>query len=186
MKTALLVIDYINGIAKNGSCKEYASQHPILDNTNKLIAKCRNKNIPIYFIRLAFDDNYSNLPKHSKLFNSIKENSRFKLGSDDVEFVSALDINEKDIVINKTATSPFCGNDLMQKLKNKQIEKLIFAGVATDNAINIGTREAHDAGFYTVIAKDTCGAATEDFHHWALVLLDKIANDIITVDEIEV
>lgn len=37
MKTALLVIDYINGII-GGSCKEFANNHPIIANTNSLRA----------------------------------------------------------------------------------------------------------------------------------------------------
>lgn len=38
MKTALLVIDYINGII-NGSCKDYVNTHPILQKTNTLNKK---------------------------------------------------------------------------------------------------------------------------------------------------
>ena len=39
MKTALLAIDYINGIF-GGSCKNYTETHPVLSNTNKLITAC--------------------------------------------------------------------------------------------------------------------------------------------------
>jgi len=56
VNTALLVIDYINGILE-GSCKDYTEKHPILEKTNRLIKGCRNQEIPIYFIRLGFDEN---------------------------------------------------------------------------------------------------------------------------------
>lgn len=183
MKTALLVIDYINRIIRDGSCQAWAKTHPIVENTNKLISAARANNIPIYFIRLAFDKDYSNCPKHSKMFNTIKHNKLFQLGSDDVEFVAGLDFQtEKDCVINKTAASPFTGNDLEQRLRQAKIEHLIFTGVATDNAINTGVRYAHDQGFFITIVEDTCGASSEALHQPILHALDKIANEIVDTE----
>ncbi len=182
MKTALLVIDYINGII-GGSCKDYAKNHPILANTNKLIKAAREHNIPIYFVRLAFDSNYTGAPKHSKMFNYAKSQGLFQIGNKDTEFVEGLNYQKNDVVINKTAASPFhCNGDLTKSLISQNIERLIFAGVATDNAIDIGVREAHDAGYYTIIAEDTCGASSEEFHQWTMTMLQKIANEILTVE----
>lgn len=178
MKSALLVIDYINGII-NGSCKDYAKCHPIVENTNKLIAYCRACNIPIYHIRVAFDKNYTGLPKHSNLFKQAKEKGLFKIGKKDVEFIDEIDVQPSDVIINKTAVSPFHSEGLLESLQSSKVEKLIFSGVATDNAINLGVREAHDMSFYTVIVEDACGASSEDFHQMAIGLLKKIANEII-------
>lgn len=182
MKTALLVIDYINGII-GGSCKNYAQTHPILANTNKLIQAARANHLPIYFVRLAFDSNYSGIPKHSHMFNYVRSHGLFQLGQDDTAFVEGLSYQKTDVVINKTAASPFhCNGELTKSLQAQNIERLIFAGVATDNAIDIGVREAHDDGYYTVIAEDACGASSEEFHHWTLVMLKKIANEIVLVE----
>src|SRR3990167_4534970 len=182
MKTALLAIDYINGIF-GGSCKNYTETHPVLSNTNKLITACRKHHIPIYFIRLAFDSNYTHLPKHSSMFNYVKSHGLFQLGHKEVEFIENLDFQVGDIVINRTGTSPFCCNGkLTTYLQSQNIERLIFAGVATDNAIDIGVREAHDAGYYTIIAEDACGASSEDFHQWTITMLKKIANEIVSVE----
>lgn len=181
MKTALLVIDYINGII-NGSCKDYAEKHPIITNTNKVIAFCRSKHIPIYHVRVAFDKNYSGLPKHSPLFNQAKQKGLFQIGNSDAEFIDAIDIQSSDTIINKTGVSPFHSEGLLDSLRSSHIKKLVFTGVATDNAINLGVREAHDMGFYTVIVEDACGASSEEHHQWAIVLLKKIANEIITTD----
>lgn len=106
------------------------------------------------------------------------------MGNDDTAFLSTLDYRNGDTIINKTAASPFHSKNLKKLLTDHKIEKLIFSGLATDNAINIGTREAHDMGFYTVIAEDACGASTEEFHHWSIELLRKIANEIDSVESI--
>lgn len=181
MKKALLVIDCINGIV-DGSCKDYVAKHPVIDNINHIITTCRNIHIPIIFIRLAFESYYDEIPKHSKLFNHAKAHGRFKLGTPDTQFVPNLMMQANDEIFNKTGASPFCGNDLMQWLKKNQIEQLIFTGLATDNAINIGVREAHDQGFYTIIPEDACGASCQDFQQWSLTLLSKIANKIIDTE----
>lgn len=183
MKTALLVIDFINGII-GGSCKDYASKYPIVTKTNQLISGFRESGTPIYFVRLAFNKGYQDSPKHSKMFNYVKEHKLFLLGNNDAEFIPELAIQPNDIIINKTAASPFHSANLKAALEEEGIEKLVFAGVATDNAIDIGIREANDMGYYTVIAKDTCGSSSEDFHNWTLTMLEKIANEILTVDEI--
>ena len=99
--------------------------------------------------------------------------------------VEALDYQKEDEVINKTAASPFhCNGQLTKSLQSQGIERLIFAGVATDNAINIGVREAHDAGYYTIVVEDACGASSEEFHQWTISMLKKIANEIVSVDDL--
>jgi nicotinamidase-related amidase len=182
MKTALLVIDLINGVV-NGTCKEYISKHPVIENANIIIDKCRKENMPIYFIRLAFDASYKDIPKHSKAFKNIKLHKKYANGDDDVELAQQLHYNNDDIVINKTAVSPFYKTGLENKLRSDGVERLIFTGLATDNAINLGVREAHDRGFYTVIAKDACGASSVEFHQESLMLLDKIAGEIIMTSD---
>lgn len=183
MKTALLVIDYINGIM-NGSCRDYAGKYPIVKNTNKVIALCRSKRIPIYHVRVAFDKQYTGLPAHSPLFNQAKQKGLFQIGSKDTDFIDEIDIQASDTIINKTVVSPFHSEGLLASLQSAHIEKLVFTGVATDNAINLGTREAHDMGFYTVIVEDACGASSEEHHQWAITLLKKIANEIIIANDL--
>lgn len=181
LKSALLVIDCIEGIA-HGSCKDYVAQYPVIQNIQKLILHCRENNIPIYFVRLAFDAQYTDIPKHSPMFSYVKQKGLFQLGSPSSDFIPELAIQPRDTIINKTAVNPFHSKDLEKSLQANHIEKLIFCGLATDNAINLGTREAHDKGYYTVVVEDACGAGTREFHQWSIELLKKIANEIVSVD----
>ena len=184
MKKALLVLDFINGIATTGSCQTYLAQHPeVVNNTNQLIDYCQKNGISTFFVRLAFDENYTNCPKHSKMFTWAKDNKRFLLGTPDTEFVDALHYKRgTDQVINKPAVSPFYTTSLEEQLKKMGIEELIITGLATDNAVNLVTREAHDKGFYTVVVQDACGASTAEVHNSALALLAKIAGEVSTTE----
>lgn len=65
-KSALFVINYITGIAETGVCALFLNDHSeVLENTNKIIKSFRKLNLPIFFIRLTFNENYQGLPKHA-------------------------------------------------------------------------------------------------------------------------
>ena len=81
MKKTLFVVDYINGIAKTGSCGDYLRTHPeVIQNTNKIISLFREFSLPIVFIRLAFDENHDDLPKYAPSASSMKQHKKFILG----------------------------------------------------------------------------------------------------------
>jgi len=179
MKKGLLIVDMIDGIAVNGSCGSFVKEHPILNNINHLIQVFREHHLPIYFIRLAFAKGYPDYPEHSKIFNYIKDNSKFLIGEKDTEFMEKLNFREKeDRVFNKTGTSPFHHSELLEVIHADEVEQLIFTGVATDNAVNIGSRFAHDEGYKTTVIADACGASTLEMHDASLKLLAKIVNEI--------
>jgi len=184
MRKGLIIIDMINGIAVNGSCSKYVKKFPVLNNVNQLISAFRKKGLPIYFVRLAFAEGYPDSPKHSKSFTYIRDNNKFLLGSDQVELMEGLNYQEgKDRVFNKTGANPFHHSGLSEALQKDGIEDLVFAGVATDNAINIGSRFANDEGYRTTVIKDACGAGTVELHENSLALLGKIVNKIMSTDD---
>ncbi|MDP1574408.1 MAG: isochorismatase family protein [Coxiellaceae bacterium] len=59
--------------------------------------------LPIYHIRVAFDKDYTGLPKHSHLFNQAKQKGLFQIGNQDAEFIDEINIQSSDVIINKTA-----------------------------------------------------------------------------------
>lgn len=184
MKKGLIIVDMINGIAVNGSCGNFVKKYPVLNNINQLIKLFRNQNLPCFFVRLAFSPGYPDCPKHSKTFNYIKDNQKFLVGDLDTELMKGLDFREnEDRLFNKTAANPFHHSGLSEAIHHDQVEHLIFVGVATDNAINIGSRYAHDEGYKTTIIADACGASTLEMHENALLLLNKIVNEITTTKD---
>jgi ureidoacrylate peracid hydrolase len=181
MTQALLVIDYINGIAKTGVCVSYLNDHPeVLANTNRLIRAFRAKSLPIIFIRLAFDANYAGLPQYAPPAEYMKKHKLFQLGSEDVQFIDELDYNAEDIVVNKTYGNPFFGNDLEKQLTALGAQELIFTGIATNNAILFGANAAIEKNFKVTLVHDACGAQTDADHEAALAIIkNRAANEIV-------
>jgi nicotinamidase-related amidase len=103
MRKLLFVIDYIEGIAITGSCASYLAAHPeLIENTNALIKKFRASNLPVFFIRLAFDDTYAGLPPYAPNAKAIKENKKFLIDHPDTQFIAELNFKEGEhFVFNK-------------------------------------------------------------------------------------
>jgi|GEM_PF-1304999 len=178
---ALLVIDYIKGIALGGgSCANYLKEYPyVIENTNALIDCARNHGIPIYHIRLAFDSEYHGLPKYAPSANAIKGNQRFQLNSEATEFISDIQIKSEDHIINKTYGDIFHGNSLMQLLKNNHTKEIILTGVSTDNAILNSSNTAILNDLYVTVVQDACGAPTMTAHENALgIMKGRTASEI--------
>ena len=186
-KRALFVIDYIKGIAAgNGTCAEYLQNHPeVIQNTNALISAARNRQILVFHIRLAFDVDYTGLPKYAPSANSIRGNQRFQLNSDATEFIADIQQMPSDSIINKSYGDVFQGNQLLQQLKTESIDEIIFTGVATDNAILNSANTAILNDFYVTVAHDACGAQTAAAHENALkIMKGRTASEIITTAEL--
>jgi nicotinamidase-related amidase len=183
---ALLVIDYIRGVVETGSCAEYLKKHPeILINTNKLIACFRKRNMPITFIRLAFDKSYKGLPKYAPHAKVIREKEKFLLGSSETEFIDLLSYKgNTDIVLNKTYGDPFYNSGLLAFLKKNNITEVVLTGVATDNAILSGASTAMKNNFMVTVIVDACGAPTQQAHENALAMMKgRSANNFYTTQD---
>lgn len=186
MKTALLVIDFINGIAAgNGSCADYLKNHPaVVENTNTLIKTARQQQALAVHVRLAFDPNYAGLPKQAPSANAIRSNKLFQLDTDATTFIAEIDIKPSDVIVNKTYGDVFHGNQLLQQLKDQAIEQILFTGVATDNAILNSANTAMLNNFFVTVIEDACGAPTETAHVNALAIMKgRTASEIINTSQ---
>ncbi len=187
LNKVLFVIDYIEGIAKTGACAQYLEAHPeIIENTNTLINAFRAADLPIFFIRLAFDNTYTGLPKYAPTAQTIKENKKFLIDQPDAQFIAELNFKkDKDFVFNKKYGDPFHGSGLLEALVKLKIEEIIFTGISTNNAILFGANTAMINNFKVLIVEDACGAPTTEQHTQALsIMKGRTANEILTTKEV--
>lgn len=184
MKQALLVIDFIEGIAKKGSCAHFLNANPtVISNVNKLIHCFRKKHDPIFHIRLAFDSNYQGLPRNAPNGPVLRKNKKFLLDHSDTKFISEIDIQENDMVLNKKYGDPFYKSGLLELLKDHNIEEVIFTGVATDNAILFGAHSAITHDFSSTVITDAVGAPTKEAHEHALAIMKgRVVNQFLSTN----
>ncbi len=85
-----------------------------------------------------------------------------------------LNHTDDEKTITKTRISPFYNTDLEEYLREKGIEEIIIAGVATDLAVSSATRDGHDRDFKVVVVADACATISLEHHEAALIAIAKL------------
>jgi nicotinamidase-related amidase len=190
MKNALIVIDFINEIVDlkgklvgkgYGAFIEKAST---FEHLNKAIGIFRENESPVIFVRLGFDQAYTNQPKLSPVFGKANEFGILKTNDWSTQFHASVSYQDSDITIQKSRVSAFYDTPLASMLRNIGVTHVFIAGVATDLAVEAAARDAHDRDFIVTVVSDACAAATIEDHEKSLRFFPKIGS-VVTADEIK-
>jgi nicotinamidase-related amidase len=182
-KTALIILDLINGLTESKDFKPYLDKHQTIKKANQLIAYARKNNQLIVFVKVGFSDSYAELAHRSPLFIHNKSNGWLKLSEESTKFHPALDYRSDDMVVVKHRINAFYSTSLEAILNANEIDHLILCGISTNFAVDGTARDAHDRNYKVTIAKDACGASSEENQEKSLSILSRIT-EIKTVDEI--
>ena len=90
---------------------------------------------------------------------------------------------DEDMIVVKHRVSAFYGTDLEVILRANKIEHLIICGVATNNAVELTAREAHDRDYKVTIASDATETLNDHEQQASLNFLRKIAT-VVTCNDI--
>jgi len=132
MNTALLIID-VQNIMFTHQDGVYRGNE-VLDNIYNLLNKARASNVPVFFV------------KH--LGNS-------EGGSDeDWNIHSKIQPFNGETIVEKTACDSFYKTDLHEKLQNKNVTKLVIAGMQTEFCVDTTCRRAFSMGYESVLVSD--------------------------------
>lgn len=75
---------------------------------------------------------------------------------------------EDDIVLPKTSSGVFNSTNLTYLLRNMGLDRVIVAGLLTDQCVDMAVRDGADLGFYMICAADACVTKTDERHVRAL------------------
>lgn len=153
MQKALIIIDYQNEWIDKNSEYYIGDIYDKIKKLNKLIADCRNKNIPIIFVTHEDPD-------------SEKE---FKPDTKNTEIMEEIDYkDEKDIWIKKTKISAFYNTDLEAKLEELNAGELIITGILTNLCVRSCICDACDRDYKITVVTDTCAAFSDEIHDFTI------------------
>jgi len=179
MKTALINLDMINEICHpKGKLAKYSdriSKSHTLANINDLNSWGRKQGHLIIHVRLGFSSHYLDCSTISPIFSAAETNHAVAIDEWGGQFCEDLDIEPQDIQVTKHRVSAFYGTDLDLILRANQIETLILAGVATNNAVELTAREAHDRDYRVQVMKDATECASDEEQMASLNFLSRIA-----------
>ena len=104
-------------------------------------------------------------------------------GSPEREVPGELAPEGDDIVIEKSTQNLFVGTNAEMILRNRGVQTLVFAGIATEIGVETSARDASARGFYPVVVSDGVSSMDREAHERSLKSLARIGI-VATMDEI--
>lgn len=179
MRTAILTLDIINEIChpdgKIARYPERIAKNKIIEKINALTNWGREQNHLIIHVRVGFNAHYHDSSTRSPVFKNAKKNEALNLSEWGGQFCDTLEIEPNDIQVVKHRISAFYGTDLDLILRTNQVDSLILTGVATNNAVELTAREAHDRDYLVQIIEDVTECASDEEQQASLHFLERIA-----------
>lgn len=192
-RTALLVIDvqntYLNVSDDKAEADRWAPfrdrmHGTVIPNARKLQDWARENGIEVLHARIACqktDGRDRSLSQKKPGFNYLL------LPKDEHEsqIVDELAPVGDEIVVTKTTDSALTGTNLRLMLHNMGIERVVVAGIFTDQCVSSTVRSLADESFEVVLIEDCCAAATRELHENELRIINMIYCHVMSLAEVQ-
>lgn len=186
-RTAVIAVHMQNDIvtpdgAFGGAFAAQAAERDVVTQVGTLLDAARHSGATAVYTRVAFRPGYPDLIPNAPLFGMVLQTQCLVDGSEQAQIVPRLTPRDDDIVLTHQRVSGFASSQLDVILRSRGIDTVLFAGVATNAAVEGTARQAVDLGYRTIIVADACSAGDPGAHDAAIASLEVLA-EITTVAE---
>lgn len=185
---ALVVVDMQNGFChKQGSFAKMGNQTDptaVVPHINELRSAFRAADIPVFFLRTAYNADYSDRRGRDRRDRLTKLQGLIR-GSWDADILDELTPEPGETVVDKTRNSGFFKTSLEDTLKERGVNHLIMTGVGTDVCVETTARDAYQLDFAVTTVSDAAGACNMPDHLAALHALRYFGGTASTAEVIE-
>lgn len=179
-RPAIVVIDFQKGFTLPEAPGGGDMTDQVL-NTAKLIQAAREKNVRVFYTRVGYNKDGSDLTSFGHKATILKEFTRDHWY---YEWDDRLDIRDEDVLIEKHWPSAFFGTHLTPMLIGMHIDTVILCGCTVGGCVYASSIDSCSNGFRTIAASDgVADRAKETFDMFLWNMGQKYA-DIMTVDQI--
>jgi len=177
---ALIVIDIIKAFTD--------AQRPLGANLDsqiapvqKLISACRDRDIPIIFSSVRYDEADT---RDAGIWR-LKQKGVFDLAADTDghEVDPRLEVRPSDSVLMKKYASCFFGTDLIPRLACRGIDTLIITGCTTSGCVRATAVDSVQNGFRPMIVEEAVGDRSKAAHEQSLFDLNAKYGDVVSLQE---
>lgn len=171
-KTALVVWDVQRALVER-----IFNQEEFLGNVNRLIEAAHRKHIPVFLSKITpLPDRFESGPR-----KALYRKRKFAFTPEDLEL--AIPPAQDDVVVPKNTASIFVGTNFELMVRNAGITTLVFTGIATEMGIESSGRDAHNRGFFAIIARDGVSSFSKEGHERSLQNMENLLT-LMTTGEI--
>lgn len=160
-RTALLIMDYQRGIL--GTIED---SDTLVERAKRAIETVREHGGHIGYVRVAVTpEELAAVPESNKGFAAAKAAGR-ALWHDQAEtqIDERIAPREGDIVVRKRRVGAFSTTDLLERLRARDIDTLILAGVSTSGVVLSTLRDAADRDYRLFVIADACADPNATVH----------------------
>jgi nicotinamidase-related amidase len=158
-KTALLIMDYQNGIIPMAPNPE-----ELLAGVREAIDLVRSHGGTIGYVRVGFADASEIGGAMGKRVGGTAALEHFGADHANTQIHADVAPEEGDIVVRKTRVGPFGSTDLHEQLQARGIDTLVLAGISTSGVVLSTVRDAHDRDYRLIVLADLCADRDAEVH----------------------
>lgn len=178
-KTALLVMDYQNGIFER-----VAGGDALLAGAQQAIALIRDHGGTIGYVRVGFADGEVPSGTMGRRIGREAALTMFHADSPGTQIHDEIAPRDGDIVVRKIRVGPFGTTDLHEQLQAKGIDTLILAGISTSGVVLSAVRDGHDRDYRLFVLSDLCADPEADVHAFLMERIFPRQAEVITSEEL--
>lgn len=163
--TALIIIDMQRAYFNAGELQTQKTQ--LAARCNRLISAFRAAHRPVIFVRTAHT-------RHGETWTlNMHDDEQGYLfdGTDEVQMIEELAVDDTDTVLTKLRDSAFHATILEQVLREQRSDTLVLAGVSTQTCVGQTAADAYARNFRVILAVDAIGTHDSTYHEPTLTML---------------
>src|ERR1700679_4299969 len=158
-KTALLIMDYQNGIIPMAPNPE-----ELLVGARRAIDLIRAHGGTVGYVRVGFADASEIGGSMGKRVGGAAALENFHADHANTQIHADVAPEEGDIVVRKNRVGPFGSTDLHEQLQARGSDTLVLAGISTSGVVLSTVRDAHDRDYRLIVLADLCADRDAEVH----------------------
>lgn len=156
----------------------------ILPNQQALLKAFRERKLPVIYVNAVTDPSKAgDAPVLGRFWSTVMSGVNMP-NTKDIEVIKEVAPEPGELVIGNFPFSMFANNDLDRVLKDRGVNTLVLAGVATDMVVLASVWQASDLYYNLVVPSDASAGANKASCDAALSMINNIAMVCPTADVI--
>jgi nicotinamidase-related amidase len=178
-KTALLIMDYQNGIIPMAPNPE-----ELLTGARQAIDLARSHGATIGYVRVGFADVSEIGGQMGKRVGGTAALEHFHADHANTQIHADVAPEKDDIIVRKTRVGPFGSTDLHEQLQTRGIDTLVLAGISTSGVVLSTVRDAHDRDYRLIVLADLCADGDAEVHEVLIEMVFPKQAEVISAAEL--
>jgi nicotinamidase-related amidase len=174
-RSALILIDIQNSFFHPDGGNYYAESRELIPNLRLLLETARKSKTPILFVAERHRPNLED-------FESKKLPRHCVSGEFDSEFFEGFGpLDSTEFVIEKRRMSAFNATDLDLLLREKDVDRIVVAGVKTNVCVRATVQDAFSLGYQSYVPKGGVNSNRENLHAASLEDIERYLGWTVSV-----